>query len=261
MAAAVLEAHEGGKARATRTLIEGLAQMDREEEARHQEKLRRWQADWDTQESQLKGQESLAQIDKDVRRSGVLACGVAEALTMRELAKTAKLTPGYISFLLKYHRFNSLYTTVYKIPEARFRAYWHQIRDPYFTKRKGKEVEDYEQKVFADIAAMIEAGTPPVPKPKAGGGTVPAKGQRHATRREAKALLVLKQQQVREAYTMIEEDIKALIELSGADRSRWSPEWLANHARRLRQGFMLLQKALKGEVDSWLVETADETTD
>lgn len=45
MEAAVLEAHGERKARAARTVIEGLAEMDREEEARHQEKLRRWQAD------------------------------------------------------------------------------------------------------------------------------------------------------------------------------------------------------------------------
>jgi hypothetical protein len=90
MEAAVLEAHGERKARATRTVIEGLAEMDREEEARHQEKLRRWQADWDTQKSQLKRQQHIAQIDKDVhkdvRRSGLLACGAAEGLTQTELA-------------------------------------------------------------------------------------------------------------------------------------------------------------------------------
>jgi hypothetical protein len=86
MEAAVLEAHGERKARAARTVIEGLAEMDREEEARHQEKLRRWQADWDAQESQLKRQQHIAQIDKDVRRLGLLACGAAKGLTQTELA-------------------------------------------------------------------------------------------------------------------------------------------------------------------------------
>jgi hypothetical protein len=251
---------EARKGRATRTILEGFAHMDREEEERHQAKLAQWQADWDAQEGQLHSQESLAQIDKDVRRSGLLACGVAEGLKQTELGKAAKLSQPYVAQLLRYYRFNKYIAAAIKIPEFRFRAYWLQIRDPAFTKRKGKEVEDYEPQVFADIAAKIEAGTPPALKPVTPRDDTPSRPKglsRHpAFDTQLRRFVRLKRKEVRDIYQEIEADIQALMALLGRDRNTLAPDRLAIHAEHLKRGWEKLRKALSVD-DVEVVPIAD----
>src|SRR5262245_60422905 len=132
---------------ATRTLIEGMNAMDAEEERRHQEKLARWTKDWEAQEEAIAQQEQHADVDKDVRRSGHLACGFAEKLSQEEMAKAAKISQMHVSRLLRYYRFYRFKPDGLKIPEGKFRAYWEQVRDPHSTmgRRKPEVVEAYER--------------------------------------------------------------------------------------------------------------------
>jgi hypothetical protein len=251
---------EQPKARATRAVLEGFAQMDAEEEARHQEKLRRWQVDWEAQEAQLQSQEHMAQIDKDVRRSGLLSGGVAEGLKQTELGKAAKIKLPYVAQLLRYYRFNKHIAAAIKIPEFRFRQYWLQIRDPAFTKRKGKEVEEYEQQVFADIAAKIEAGELPALNRLKPRDEKPSRlkgvSRDAALEKQIRLLVRTKRKEVRDIYREIEADIQALMALLGRDRNTLAPDRLAIHAEHLKRGWEKLRKALSVD-DVEVVPIAD----
>ena len=51
------------------------------------------------------------------------------------------------------------------------------------------------------------------------------------------------------------------IALSGCSRSTYAPNILAMHAKRLKAGFADLQKAVKGDVDQWLLDLLTEPAD
>lgn len=76
-------------------------------------------------------------------------------------------------------------------------------------------------------------------------------------RKGIESFQVLKRKEVRQVYTKIEEDVRALIELAGCSRSTYAPNILAMHAKRLKVGFADLQRVLKGSVDAWLLDVME----
>jgi hypothetical protein len=228
--------------------------IDADQAARKQQLLTQLQADWQELEAHLANQSHLSQLDADVRHAGLLGCARASGLTEREIAKAIKLGQQRVRQLLRYYRYLGFTTAVVKIPEFRFRQYWQQVRDPYSTrgKRKRENVDAYEQQVFAAIAAMVEAGKPPLrPAKKVKPKT--AQEIRHAT----DPLKALRKEVRQIYYGELKGTLDKLEDLLGRDRSTYAPTVLANYAMSLKRTMGQILKLL-ADVDPDAGEEAVE---
>jgi|SRR5215471_2028126 len=229
--------------------------------------LSRLKREWDA----INVAKETGDLDYDVKRAQVLQRYLAlemadgEKLTQKQIGACVGIKQGWFQALLRYGRFMLfLNSTEFKVSEGRFRRYWAETADhAYMSTFRRKQdkyaLEDYERIVFQQIAAKLEKGIVPTVSSTARTKKVtdikPA--QLASLRKAVASYQVLKRKEVREVYTKIEEDVRALIELSGCSRATYAPSILAMHARRLKEGFAALQKALKGNVDAWLLEVMD----
>jgi hypothetical protein len=241
---AVLNAQE--KAKALELFGAEWKAIDMAEEKRHEEALTEWTTEWNTQEAKFDEQTHFADIDKDVHRSGLLACGIARGLSQQEMSTHAKVDQSWISRHLRYGRFNRFMPFGIKLTEGKFRQYWEQSRDAAATKgrRTPEYVEAYEQKVFKIIAEKIESGHRPAPKVKRLDKPKEVK-TRAQQRQYTKAL----REEVRHIHHDMAADIKALIAMGDQEMLRTSPVLIANHAKRLEAGFRKFEKVLQDQTN------------
>lgn len=209
------------------------------------------------------------EVDYDVKRAQALTAYMGLGLNYKEIAEATGSNRGRTDQLLRYGRFanfasTNVDATISHISEGRFRRYWKETVDKSAMailrgngrKEDNKSRIEYEQQVFKEISEKLmkgEAPKEPSWKPKKTVMDIkPA--QLKELRADIKSYQALKQKEVKAAYTKIEEDVRALIELSGCSRSTYAPNILAMHAKRLKVGFADLQRALKGKVDQWVVD-------
>ncbi len=122
------------------------------------------------------------------------------------------------------------------LAERKFRAYWQQISDPNTTGEWTQHtpqsaIDEYEALVFSGIANQVKEGKEPI---KMGRRRVPkTAGEILASAAPMKAI-------EKEALTLYREEVapivKGLRSLLRTDRSRYSPDTLADYARRLEKG-------------------------
>jgi hypothetical protein len=215
----------------------------------------------------IAAQKQAGEMHYDVQRAQVLATYTDLGFTKKEVAECVDINIGWIDQLLRYGRFMNFADAVASakinhIPEARFRRYWKETVDKSAMallrgngrKENNRGKLEYEQRVFQEILEKHRKGVAPtVPSTKRNKTVMDIKpAQLTQLRNDIESYQVLKRKEVKEAYTKIEEDVKALIDLSGASRSTYAPNILAMHAKRLKEGHADLQRALKGHVDDWL---------
>jgi hypothetical protein len=220
----------------------------------------------------IEARKQAGEVDYDVQRAQTITTYLELKLSQTEIGKTVGINQGWLNQLLRYGRFMTfaIATAIAKecaIPEARFRRYWKETVDKTamaILRGNGRQENrraklEYEQQVFQQIAEKVEKDIMPTVASTARKKTVkdikPA--QLASLRKEVQSYQVLKRKEVQEAYRKIEEDVRALIELSGCTRSTYAPHILAMHAKRLKVGFADLQRALKGQVDEWLLDVMD----
>jgi hypothetical protein len=207
------------------------------------------------------------EVDYDVKRAQALTTYLGLGLSQREIAACVGINQGWLQQLLRYGRFmNFMNANAFteQITEGRFRRYWKETVDKAALRllrgngRKENErgLLQYEQKVFRQIAEKVQEGRMPiVPSTKRNKTVTDIKPEQlDKLRKEIQSYQVMKRKEVKGVYIKIEEDIRALIELSGCSRSTYAPNILAMHAKRLKQGFADLQRALNGNVDQWLLD-------
>jgi transcriptional regulator with XRE-family HTH domain len=192
-------------------------------------------AEWQALEDQHKAGE----LDGDVRRAEIIARYESEGMTQREIAVAVELSFPRVNQLLRYNRY--LLTAVNKIPERRFRAYWHQVRDPHATRGKREIDADYELKVLQTIAAMVEAGQEPI------------REKRKVKPSEVKELTPLTRacKAAREVRKRLKPTLAKLRGLLGCDRATFAPDIIAGHAqileREINEFFKLLADLEAGQ--------------
>lgn len=213
----------------------------------------------------IDAQKQAGEVDYDVKRAQALTEYMRLGLTQKEIGACVGIKAGWMDLLLRYGRFmDVLPATAGQIPEGRFRRYWAETVDhTYMSTLRGKVNQvtraDYERKVFQQIIEKVQEGQMPTVASTKRNKTVqdikPA--QLQSLRKEIQSYQVLKRKEVKDVYVKIEEDIEALIALSGCSRSTYAPNILAMHAKRLKQGLAALQQALNGRVDQWLLDILD----
>jgi hypothetical protein len=201
-------------------------------------RLARFKREWQAIETQF----AASVVERDRRRADLIKRYVEEGLTQQAMAKGLDVSQAYMSYYLEYERFcafaeERLITAVIKdLPEFRFRQYWKQISDPQTMQTlKGKKNSaarlEYEYKVFATIAEMIQAGKPPLK---------PIKVVQPKTAEQLRANLDWAKATRKEAYriyqTELRPTLKRLQGLLHADRATYSPSGQANAAYALERG-------------------------
>jgi|SRR5882724_948017 len=89
--------------------------------------------------------------------------------TERQISEALGLSLPRVGQLLLYQRWRTWarnQAVEVELSERRFRAYWHGRRWALLTQGKRRVDTVYEAEIFADIAAMLQAGKPPDKKPK-----------------------------------------------------------------------------------------------
>ena len=218
----------------------------------------RLKREWET----IEAQKQAGEVDYDVKRAQLLTTYLDLGMEQKEIRACVGINQGWLQALLRYGRFIVfLNSCEFKISEGRFRRYWAEIADHVymstFRRKQDKSTRmEYEQKVFQQIAAKILEGVKPtVPSTQRNKRVEDIQTEKlKDIRKSIETYQVLKRKEVKEAYRMIEEDVKALIALSGHSRSTYAPGVMAMHAKRLKEGFAALQKSLKGSVDQWLLD-------
>jgi hypothetical protein len=240
--AVVAVLNEQEKAQVLETVSTNLEAHYMAEEKRHEDALREWTTQWAAQEKTLTEKRHVAEVDKDVHRSGLLANGLAMGLTLYELVERSKLRKSYISDLLRYHRFTLTSAMAEVLTERRFRDYWKESRDPNATQGRRKPDELYEQRVFQVIAEKINAGKDPLPKEK----RIP-KPKEMRTREQQLNYTKRLREEVRQIYKQMEQDITYLVKLRGTEQIALSPERISSVTARLEEGFHKLGRLLKDQ--------------
>jgi hypothetical protein len=246
-----------------------VSKADEPWQIRLQEAWRTLEKQQQVDTSQLKSQyeagKSEAVLAYDVRRAELLAQYHAEGVSQRDIALCIEVSKSQVNRLLRYHRYLSMSPTGDIIPEGRFRDYWRQMANvKRFTGRLPKDADERaealrqrealcqqeEQRVFAQIVEWVQAGKPPMPRPKEVKPKTPEqlaapKGWKQKIRRE-----------VNRIYRVdIQPEVKALSALLRADRSQWAPTMIAGRAQRLERGMDNLLKSLR---EHQLIEDNEE---
>jgi hypothetical protein len=160
----------------------------------------------------LEARKQAGEVEDNVERAQMLTTYLEQGLTQREIQQTVGVSQVYVGHLLRYHRF--LIATAIKMPEWRFRAYWHAHTDPAALRDlRGEEKElarlVYEQQAFQEIVEehMKGEGRPPEQK----------QGTNKATRQLAKRILTAfsdgKFHLLRDIATAVEADMGVVGEI------------------------------------------------
>jgi hypothetical protein len=193
-------------------------------------------------------------LSYDVRRAKLLAQYHAQGVSEKDLAACIEVGQQYVSRLLIYGRFMAFVCNTpagVLIPEFRFRRYWTQMVNlkPFKGTPKDSAVIESreaaraaeEHRVFTQIIEWVQAGKPPLARPKAVMAKTPE--QLRPENRQWKSNL---RKEVNRIYhTEIQPEAKALRSLMRADRSQWAPTVIASRADRLERGMNNLLKSLR----------------
>jgi hypothetical protein len=210
------------------------------------------------------------EVTYDVDRAQALKEFLGEGMTQRQIGECVGISHVFIGHLLRYGRFTEFMVaraTINSPPisEKAFRRYWTQTVEKSTIallggkgrRAKGNtEIQEYEQQVFQHIADKIEQGVKPQVHKTARKKTIKdlTTDDLEEFQEKLKHFKVIQRKEVREIYKRIEEDVRDLIQLSGCSRSTYAPGTLAMHAKRLREGFIELQRVLRnGDVDDWIM--------
>lgn len=195
--------------------------------------MRQLKKDW----ADLAARVQVSEVGLDVDRAGLIArYRDEEELTQKQIAESLDLGQQTISQLLIYGRYiASTATGGTRISERRFRDYWKQIADPKLTRGRREVDADYEALCFADIRALVKAGTPPQKRSKR------PKDVTADDIRSVKDVL----RAARKVYNgALRTELKKLKQLLGADRSTYAPTLLADAATIIEREIKKLFHAL-----------------
>jgi len=195
------------------------------------------QSEWERLQEQRRSGTQGTAIEHDISGAQLLTDAADEGMMQKEIAKAIGKGHPTVARLLRYHRFlKSDMSVGISLAERKFRAYWQQISHPNTTGKWTQHtpqpvIDEYEALVFSGIASQVKEGKEPI---RMGRRRVPK------TAEELLASAAPMKAIEKEALTLYREEVapivKGLRSLMRTDRSRYSPDTLADYARRLEKG-------------------------
>lgn len=202
------------------------------------ETIARIRAEWQILESRA----DRDRVALDQERADFMAKEHANGVVSRDIAAATGKTHAFIIWHLRYRRF--LVTTVTKIPERRFRAYWYQVSDKSAGHGAMGYSDEYEARCFEVINQLLAQGKKPEPQKK----VKPVTAEALANKPTVTSALTTFHRTARTRYRVkVEPTLKRLAALAGTDRLSYAPDVLAHCAEILMKEIPALFNLLQGD--------------